>query len=66
MLTFPEIKQAILDLAEAEYLEIMDWLYQLEEADWDRQVESDVAKGKLDFLKARAEEAKRNGTLEDL
>ena len=63
MTSVAEIKQAILNLPEEEYAEIMDWLYSLEEAEWDRQIEEDAASGKLDFLKAEAEEAKRNGTL---
>ena len=66
MTTVAEIKQAILNLPEAEYGEIVDWLYELEETEWDRQIESDSASGKLDFLKAQAEEAKRNGTLQDI
>ncbi len=66
MMTVPEIKQAILDLPKAEYAKIIEWLYELEEEEWDRQIEADAAAGRLDFLKARVEEAKRNGTLEDL
>ena len=66
MSTVPEIKRAILDLPKAEYAEIIEWLYELEEEDWDRQIEEDATTGRLDFLKAQAEEAMRNGTLEDL
>ena len=66
MSTVPEIKQAILNLPKSEYAEIIEWLYELEEEEWDRQIEEDAAAGRLDFLKAQAEEAKRNGTLSDL
>ena len=66
MSTVPEIKQAILNLPKSEYAEIIEWLYELEEEGWDRQIEEDAAAGRLDFLKAQAEEAKRNGTLSDL
>ena len=62
MTSVVEIKQAILNLSEEEYAEMVDWLYSLEEGEWDRQIEADAASGKLDFLKASAEEAKRNGT----
>ncbi len=63
MTSVAEIKQAILELNEEEYAEMVDWFYSLEEAEWDRQIEEDSASGKLDFLKDAAEEAKRNGTL---
>ena len=63
MTSVAEIKQAILSLPKEEYAEVIDWLYSLEEEEWDRQIEEDAASGKLDFLKAEAEEAKRNGTL---
>ena len=63
MTSVAEIKQAILSLPEEEYAEVIDWLYSLEEKEWDRQIEDDAASGKLDFFKAEAEEAKRNGTL---
>ena len=63
MTSVAEIKQAILSLPEEEYAEVIDWLYSLEEEEWDRQIEEDATGGKLDFLKAEAEEAKRNGTL---
>ena len=63
MTSVAEIKQAILDLTEGEYAEMVDWLYGLEGDEWDRQIEADCASGKLDFLKAEAEEAKRNGAL---
>ena len=62
-MTVAEIKQAILDLPVAEYAELMEWLDGLEEDQWDRQIEADAKAGKLDFLKERALEAKRNGTL---
>ena len=63
MSTVPEIKQAILDLSEAGYKEIVEWLYELEEAEWDRQIEEDAAAGRLDFFKERIEKARQDGTL---
>ncbi len=66
MQTVSEIKQAIMDLPKTEYTEMIEWLYELGEREWeewDRQFEEDVKAGKLDFLKERALEAKRNGTL---
>lgn len=66
MPTVPEIKQSILNLSEAEYGEIIEWLYEREEAEWDRQIESDAADGKLDILREQALAAKQNSTLIDL
>ena len=63
MTTVQEIKQAILNLPRTEYAEILEWLHELEEEEWDRQIEADALAGKLDFLKERALTAKRNGTL---
>ncbi len=66
MTTVTEIKQAILNLPETEYAELMEWLDELEWDEWDRQIESDSKAGKLAFLKAEAEEAKRKGELQEL
>ena len=61
-----EIKQAVLGLPEAEYARIMDWLHELAEDAWDREIEADAKAGRLDFLKAEVEQAKREGTLKGL
>ena len=66
MTTADEIKQAVLGLPEAEYDKVMDWLHELAEDSWDQQFEEDVLAGKLDFLKAEVEQAKREGSLKDL
>ena len=66
MATVLEIKQAILDLPKAEYAELMEWLREVAEEEWDRQIEADAMAGKLDSLAAEAREARANGTLTDL
>ena len=66
MATVLEIKQAILDLPKAEYAELMEWLREVDEEEWDRQIEADALAGKLDSLAAEAREARANGTLTDL
>ena len=63
MTTADEIKQAVLNLPESEYSKIMEWLHELAEEAWDQRFEEDVLAGKLDFLKAEVEQAKREGTL---
>ena len=66
MSTVLEIKQAILNLPRTEFAEIIEWLYEMEETEWDQQIEADAAAKRLDVLKAEATEAKSNGTLEFL
>ena len=66
MTTADEIKQAVLSLSEAEYAKIIDWLHELAEEAWDRQIEKDAKAGRLDALAAEAMEAKRQGTLKEL
>lgn len=67
MKTVAEIKQAILALPKAEYAELVEWLYEkceCEWEEWDRQLEADVAAGKLDFFKEQVLESKE--TLQQL
>ena len=66
MTTADEIKQAVLNLPAAEYAKVLDWLYELAEDAWDKQIEEDILAGRLDFLAAEAEKAKRDGTLREL
>ena len=66
MTTVADIKQAILDLPKAEYAELVEWLFERAECEWeewDKQLEEDVAAGRLDFFKEEIEQAKRDGTL---
>ncbi len=66
MTSADEIKQAVLSLPEAEYTKVMDWLHELAEEAWDREIEDDAKARRLDFLKAEVEQAKREGTLREL
>ncbi|MDE2823013.1 MAG: hypothetical protein OXK79_05865 [Chloroflexota bacterium] len=69
MTTVPEIQRAILGLDEREYAELVAWLHERQEADWDewdRQIEADALAGKLDFLAAEALEAQTRGELKNL
>ena len=68
MTTVTELQQAILGLsdADAEYTKLIRWLRDQDWERWDRQFEEDVRAGKLDFLKAEVEQAKREGTLKVL
>ena len=66
MTTADEVKQAVLGLSETEYAKVIDWLHELAEEAWDREIEADAKAGRLDFLAAEALEAKRQGTLREL
>ena len=69
MQTVSEIKQAILELPIAEYTEMIEWLYEMGEREWeewDRQFEEDVKAGRLDILADEALAAKARGELRDL
>ena len=69
MMTVAEIQQAILNLPKAEYTELVEWLHERTEREWeewDRQFEEDVAAGRLDFFKEKVEQAERDGTLGNL
>jgi hypothetical protein len=58
-----EIELAIGSLPEEEYGEFRRWFLERDWAKWDRQIETDSASGKLDFLIMEAQDAKAKGTL---
>ena len=66
MSTIPEIQQAILDLAEDDYVRLRHWFSELDWKKWDEQIETDSKDGKLDFLVDQAFDAKAKGNLLDL
>jgi hypothetical protein len=49
-----EIKLAILKLSPQELGKLAEWVLDLDEQNWDKQIERDVATGKLDFLAKEA------------
>ena len=55
MTTLLEIAAAIQELPEGDVRELSTWLQNYLDERWDRQLESDVATGKLDQLIADAE-----------
>lgn len=59
MSTVQEIEAAIAKLPPDEFLALVDRLRERHAAVWDRQIERDVASGKLDALYARMEEENR-------
>ena len=66
MTTADEVQKAITGLPKVEYDKLIRWLQEYDWEQWDRELEEDVAAGRLDFLAQRVAEAKRQGTLKDL
>ncbi len=48
------IESAILKLSPQELGKLAEWVLDLDEQNWDKQIERDVAEGKLDFLAKEA------------
>ncbi|MFC1869429.1 hypothetical protein ACFL0H_15035 [Thermodesulfobacteriota bacterium] len=61
MATITEVKDTIIHLPEDEYYAFADWFQKFEEERWDKELERDIAEGKLDAL---AEEALNEFKLE--
>jgi hypothetical protein len=66
MTRIEELESAIDALSADEYSALRNWFWQRDWENWDRQIETDAASGKLDFLLQEARDAKVNGTLRSL
>ena len=66
MLNVNEIKKAIESLPEKDFIQLRQWFSEKDWKKWDRQIEADVAAGKLDFLVKEALDEKRGRKLKDL
>jgi hypothetical protein len=60
-ITVAQIKSAILKLSPQELTLLADWVIDLGEQQWDRQIERDAAEGKLNFLVREAFEELESG-----
>jgi hypothetical protein len=49
-----KIEAEILKLSPQELTQLTEWVLDLDEQQWDKQIESDAAAGKLDFLAKEA------------
>jgi len=61
-----DIQAAIASLSEEEYARLRQWFSERDWAQWDRQIETDSATGKLDFLVREACDEKAKRKLKDL
>ncbi|MGH9610688.1 MAG: hypothetical protein ACRD34_13570 [Bryobacteraceae bacterium] len=60
-----EIEAAIDSLPPEEFLRLSQWFRARDEALWDRQLDSDSAAGRLDFLFEEGQEENTKGSLRD-
>lgn len=66
MTTLPEIEAAIKQLPENDIRQLAVWLQDYLDEVWDRQIEADLASGKLDILIAKAEADIEANRMKDL
>lgn len=66
MLQLEQIQTEIEALPESDFVRLRNWIAQKDWERWDRQIEADVAAGKLDFLRREALAAKTQSELRDL
>ncbi len=60
------LEKEVLSLTEDELAEFRAWFVRFDAAQWDRQLESDMASGRLDQLAAKALAAHRRGESREL
>ena len=61
-----EIQSAIASLSPEEYARLQQWFVARNWESWDREIETDAACGKLDFLLQEATREKDRGELREL
>jgi hypothetical protein len=66
MAKIEELKNEVESLPDVEYRQFRRWFLEKDWSDWDNQLETDVAAGKLDFLVKESLEEKRLRKLKEL
>jgi len=61
-----ELKTAIEELPDEEYIELRKWFSEKDWKKWDEKIYKDSESGKLDFLVKEAMDDKKRGKLKDL
>jgi hypothetical protein len=56
-----ELEQAVSSLPPRDFVEFSKWFEEFAADQWDKQIESDVAAGKLDHLASKADDAYNAG-----
>jgi len=65
-MTVKEIKIAIEQLPDRDFIQLSSWFDEYENAKWDREIEEDQKHGKLDFLIKQALQEIENGEIAPL
>jgi hypothetical protein len=60
-MSIAEIESAIAQLLAKDFAELMAWIQQYHDRVWDKQIEDDLAAGRLDAIMAEANEASSPG-----
>ena len=66
MLKIEQLQMEIEALSEQDFARLRSWFAEKDWEQWDKQLESDVAAGKLDFLLAEASTAKAQESLREI
>ena len=66
MIDIEKIQMEIEALPEEDFVRLRRWFAEKDWERWDKQLESDIESGKLDYLLDEASTAKTQGTLRDL
>jgi hypothetical protein len=66
MFNVAEIKAAIENLSENDFIRLRKWFWEKDWQKWDRQIETDSNAGKLDFLIKEAFDEKSKRQLKEL
>ena len=66
MTQIEHIQAEIESLSPEDFVRLRKWFADKDWQSWDKQLEADIAEGKLDFLRSEAMAAKRQGKLQDL
>lgn len=66
MSTIPEIEKAVQSLGPDDLAKFRIWFAEFDGAEWDRQIEKDVAEGRLDRLAEEALTDLREGRCKEL
>ena len=61
-----EIKAAIEELQENDYVQLREWFSEKDWQRWDKEIKDDSESGKLDFLIKEVSEEKEKGRLKEL
>ncbi|MEI8373699.1 MAG: hypothetical protein WCJ35_12800 [Planctomycetota bacterium] len=65
-MSIAEIESAITQLPAKEYAELMAWLQEYHDRMWDKQLDDDLAAGRLDALMAEANDEYKQGLAQPL